>query len=255
MRVASNLAGLRAFGYRSGMQLPGRLSSTTLGDLLGALFREQAKGALEIVERTGRVHRVFLDAGRVTAVELDRESPTLGDLLRRERVLDDDTMRRSLLRALAQRRLHGEVLVSDFHLSEDLVGRVVRTQMSLRLAALERIGDSELRFRVAVRMPREAVTPALSPETFLHGRKRKRDEIDRTPRAWPVVPTECSSRRDARRVLGVPLYATTDDVKRAYRALVRQTHPDLHPRATLDERRELGRKLAAVTSAYQALVA
>ncbi len=241
------------------MQLPGRLSSTTLGDLLGALFREQAKGALEIVERTGRVHRVFLDGGRVTAVELDRESPTLGDLLRRERVLDDDTMRRSLLRALAQRRLHGEVLVRDFHLSEDLVGRAVRTQMALRLTALERIGDSELRFRVAVRMPREAVTPALSPEMFLHGRRRKRDEIDRASpsgaRARPVVPTECSSRRDARRILGVPLYATPDDVKRAYRALVRQTHPDLHPRATLDERRELGRKLAAVTSAYQALVA
>ena len=237
------------------MQLPGRLSSTTLGDLLGALFREKARGALEILERTGRVHRVFLEGGLVTAVELDRASPSLGDVLRRESALDEDTHRRSLLRAIAQRRLHGEVLVREFHLSPELVGRALRTQIALRLSALEWLEDSELRFRVAVRMPREAVSPALGPELFLHGRRRKRDEIDRTPRARPVVPTECASRRDARRVLGVPTHATAEDLKRAYRDLVRRTHPDLHPRATLDERRELGRKLAAITDAYQTLVA
>lgn len=237
------------------MQLPGRLSSTTLGDLLGALFREKARGALEIVERLGRTHRIFLDAGLVTAVELDRASPSLGDVLRQEAALDEETLRRSLLRALAQRRLHGEVLVREFHLSPEIVGRAVRTQLALRLSALERLGDSDLRFRVAVRTPREALSPALGPESFLYGRRRKRDDADRSPRARDVAPSECATRRDARRVLGVAPFATLDEVKRAYRDLVRKTHPDLHPSSTPDERRELGRRLGAITCAYQTLVA
>ena len=76
------MARCAAFGYRSGMQLPGRLSATTLGDVLGALHRERASGALEIVERTGRIHRVHVAAGLVSAVELDRSSPSLADVLR-----------------------------------------------------------------------------------------------------------------------------------------------------------------------------
>lgn len=237
------------------MQLPGRLSSTTLGDLLGALYRERAHGALEIVERGlgGRVHRVFVEAGLVTCVELDRASPTLGDVLRRESALDEETLRRSLLRALAQDRLHGEVLVREFHLSPSVVERAVRTQTRHRLAALERLSDCDLRFRVAVRAPREALV--IAPEVFLHGRRRRRDELDKTPRAQPTQPNETAARREARRVLGLSPYATSDDAKRAYRDLVRRTHPDLHPRATTEERRDLGRRLHAITVAYQTLVA
>ncbi len=237
------------------MQLPGRLSATTLGDLLGVLFRDKANGALEIVERLGRVHRVFVERGLVTCVELDRASPTLGDVLRREQTLDDETLRRSLLRALAQDRLHGEVLVREFRLAKEIVDRAVRTQMLHRLAALEKLPECELRFRVAVRTPREALDPALGPEVFLHGRKRKRDELDRTPSARPTVPIESASQCEARRTLGLPSYATAEDVKRAYRELVRKTHPDLFPRATAEERRDLGRKLYAITHAYQTLVA
>jgi len=237
------------------MQLPGRLSSTTLGDLLGALHREGAHGALEIVERTGRTHRVFVERGLVTAVELDRASPTLGDVLRREETLDDETLRRSLLRALAQDRLHGEVLVREFRLAPEIVERAVRTQIRHRLAALERLPDCDLRFRVAVRPPREALVPALGPEMFLHGRKRKRDDLDRTPPARPTIPSETAEAREARRTLGLSPYATAADAKRAYRDLVRRTHPDLFPRATAEERRALGRKLHAITAAYQTLVA
>jgi hypothetical protein len=52
------------------MQLPGRLSRTTLGDLLGRLHRSCATGALELSAR-GRRHRVHLERGAVIAVDLD----------------------------------------------------------------------------------------------------------------------------------------------------------------------------------------
>ncbi len=53
----------------------------------------------------------------------------------------------------------------------------------------------------------------------------------------------------------MPSSATEDDIKRAYRRLVRQYHPDLHPEATHDERHVLSTRLREVTAAYKQLVA
>ncbi|MBK6460070.1 MAG: DnaJ domain-containing protein [Myxococcales bacterium] len=233
------------------MQLPGRLAATTLGDLLGALHRAAARGSLEIVERGGRTHRVFLADGVVTAVELDRSSPTLAEVLRREAELDDEVLRRSLLRALAQRRLHGQVLVDDFRIAPSVVGRALRAQLGQRLEALERLSDCAVRFRVAVRAPREALAEPLEPEHFLHGRRRRRDgapaAADRG--ASPSTLAE----QAARRTLGVTAFADAAEIKRAYRDLVRRTHPDLHPSSSSDERRELARRFAAAAEAYRLL--
>jgi curved DNA-binding protein CbpA len=44
-------------------------------------------------------------------------------------------------------------------------------------------------------------------------------------------------------------------VKQAYRRLVREYHPDLHPAASYEERRALSARFAEVTAAYRALVA
>jgi DnaJ-class molecular chaperone len=60
---------------------------------------------------------------------------------------------------------------------------------------------------------------------------------------------------NAYRTLGLPFGAPADDVKRAFRGLVRTYHPDLHPDATHDERRDLSVRFAAVAAAYRALVA
>lgn len=235
------------------MQLPGRLAATTLGDLLGALHRAGARGSLEIVERAGRTHRVFLADGLVTAVELDRASPTLAEVLRREAALDDEVLRRSLLRALAQQRLHGEVLVDDFLIAPQVVGRALRAQLGLRLEALERLSDCALRFRVAVRAPREALAQPLGPEQFLHGRRRRRDGA---PRDAEADASPCAlAERAARRALGVTAFADADEIKRAYRDLVRRTHPDLHPSSSSEERRELARRFAEATEAYKLLTA
>jgi hypothetical protein len=235
------------------MQLPGRLKATTLGDLLGALHRAQSSGTLELVEDRGRTHRVHLSAGLVVAVELDGAAPSLAEILRRDRAADDDVLRRSLLRAMASRRLHGEVLTGEFHVAPSVVGAALRRQVLARLAALEQLTDARVSFRVAVRPPRGALQDApLGPGEFLHGRRRAR-----------VRPVDAHGEGDAHaandarpwHVLGLPPGADEAEIKRAYRRLARAVHPDLHPGATAEERRALEARFAAITDAYRALVA
>jgi hypothetical protein len=244
------------------MQLPGRLKATTLGDLLGSLHRSSASGSLELVEGNGRTHRVHLSSGLVTAVELDRASASLAELLRREDAIDEDILRRSLLRAMASRRLHGEVLVRDFHLSPSIVGRALRQQVMLRLSVLEELLDAQICYRVTVRPPRGALTDEpLAPSEFLAGKKRARDRAHpseaqyRSARPHFAPGTFDVAKANAYRTLGLPFGADTSDVKQAYRRLVRSYHPDLHPGATHDERRSLSVRFAEVTAAYRALVA
>lgn len=50
------------------MFLPGRLCSTTLGDLLGTLYRAQITGTLELIEASGEHHRIELAGGLVVDV-------------------------------------------------------------------------------------------------------------------------------------------------------------------------------------------
>jgi DnaJ-domain-containing protein 1 len=232
------------------MQLPGRLKTTTLGDLLGALHRESSTGTLELVEDRGRAHRVHLSLGRVVAVELDGAAPSLAEILRRDHAADDDVLRRSLLRAMTSHRLHGEVLVDEFHLAPSVVGAALRRQLLSRLTALDQIADARVSFRVAVRAPRGALHQApLDPREFLHGRRRARA---RTP-----APPAVHASRDATpwRVLGLPPGSDPAEIKRAYRRLARTVHPDLHPLATDDERRELEARFHELTEAYRTLVA
>ena len=58
---------------------------------------------------------------------------------------------------------------------------------------------------------------------------------------------------DALRTLGLPDDADSDQVKRTYRRLARTIHPDLQPGASDQRRRELERRFAEVTAAYESL--
>ncbi|MBX3228152.1 MAG: DnaJ domain-containing protein [Labilithrix sp.] len=246
------------------MQLPGRLKATTLGDLLGALHRGRASGTLELVETGGRAHRVHLAKGLVTAVEVDRAAASLGEILRHEEDVDDDVLRRSLLRAMASQRLHGEVLVRDFQIAPQVVERALRKQILMRLQMLEGLVDAQVFYRVAVRPPRGAlVDEPLGADEFLAGRKRARDRavepasgVYRTARPASGMPGSVDVRRVvAYRTLGLSSAAGEPEVKQAYRRLVREYHPDLHPEASHEERRALSARFAEVTAAYRALVA
>jgi len=233
------------------MQLPGRLRATTLGDLLGALHRAGASGTLELTEDRGRTHRVHIAQGLVTSVELDGASPQLADLLRSHGALDDQTIRRAVLRALTSRRLVGEVLASDFHVSPDVIDVALRDQLVLRLRALESIEDARVGFRVAVRPPREALRDRpLQASEFLRGRVRARDKHSTTP-----TPAPDARDASAYTLLGVERDADAAEIRRAFRRLARELHPDRHPEASEPERRALALKFAQVAAAYQALVA
>ncbi len=245
------------------MDLPGRLRATTLGDLLGALHRARVNGTLELAEDRGRLHRVHLAQGLVAAVELDAASPSLAEILRNDRAADDDVLRRSLLRAMASQRLHGEVLVDDFRLSPEVVGNALRRQVVARLAVLDKLPDARISFRVAVRVPRGALTgrltpgsprapwdPPLAPHEFLHGRRRLRERSGQSPSPPPKANEQSSWR-----VLGLPPGAQVDEIKRAYRRLARTVHPDLHPDASDEERRALQARFVEITDAYRTLVA
>lgn len=228
-------------------QLPGRLRSTTLGDLLGALHRAGASGTLELTGDEGRTHRVHVAQGLVTSVELDGPSPTLAELLKTAGALDDGVLRRALLRALASQRLVGEVLERDFHVSPRVIDVALREQLALRLRVLEALDDARVTFRVAVRPPREALRDRpLQASEFLRGRRRARDK-----NLTPKPPADTS----AYTLLGVERDADAAEIRRAFRRLARELHPDRHPHATDGERRALALKFAQVAAAYQALVA
>jgi hypothetical protein len=234
------------------MHLPGRLRLTTLGDLLGTLYRAAATGTLELVEDRGRAHRVHLARGLIIAVELDGASPSLAEILRRHSAADDDVLRRSLLRAMTSRRLHGEVLIDEFCLSPAVVGNALRRQMVVRLSAIEQLPDARVSFRVAVRPPRGSLHHApLGAAEFLYGRRRARSRA--SPRA--PLPPELRADAGAWRVLGLTPGAGPAEIKRAYKRLALAVHPDLHPDATLEERRALEVRFAEITDAYRMLVA
>jgi hypothetical protein len=194
-------------------------------------------------------------SGLVVAVELDAATPTLVEFLRGDPSAGDDLLRRSLLRALASRRLHGEVLVGEFHVSPAVVGRALRRQIAARLQSLEDLADARICFRVVVRPPRGSLlnTPSsgadtwagpLGPRDFLYGRRRARERSKSA-----AVP----SRGTAWETLGLSPGAAEQDIKRAYRRLARAVHPDLHPEASDGERRVLAARFNAITEAYRAL--
>jgi hypothetical protein len=240
------------------VRIPGRLAATTLGDVLGSLHRARTTGTLEVVEDSGRNHRVFLQNGLVIAVEIDGDSAALGELLRRDAAIDEDILKRSVLRSLSSRRLLGEVLVTEFRISPAIVGAALRRQVLARLQVLERLSDARLHFRVAVRTPKSALTEEpLEPQEFLRGRRRARDRASHVPESGYFRTTRGIDRERLRALEALELGPDADAlaIKRAYRRLARAFHPDLHPTASGDELRTLHERFLEVTRAYQTLVA
>ncbi|MCB9572215.1 MAG: hypothetical protein H6709_09040 [Kofleriaceae bacterium] len=74
----------------------------------------------------------------------------------------------------------------------------------------------------------------------------------RIPTAPPPAPA-AGDRSGAMRLLGVDGEPTPETLKRAYRRVARALHPDLHPGASDERRRELEARLRAATAAYQHL--
>lgn len=240
------------------MQLAGRLRTTTLGDVLGALYRARAHGVLELDETSGpsagRRHRIHLTRGQVARVDAPTNEAPLGELLRRRGLLDAAGHRHFLVQ-LAQHpgRRAGDLLVEERLVSADVVDAMLRHQLRVRLDALFRLPDATLRFHVA----RPAAAPAspLPAREVLAGRPRARDrgEASAPPHRAPA-PRAGSARERAYETLGLARTAPRDDVVKAFRRLARDAHPDRFPRAGDAERRALVERFSALTAAYHALV-
>jgi DnaJ-domain-containing protein 1 len=242
------------------MQLPGRLRLTTLGDALGALYREAASGVLELTDDRGSTHRVYMAQGMITDVETDLCRQRLGDVLAGQGFLGARGLARLARRLIeAPRHRTGEILIEEGLASADLVSAGLRRQLRQKLEALFRLSDAQMTFRV----PRPHLDPRtpLSAGEFLHGRPRKRLRASaaapRSQRASsasePPRAAEPGSRSRAYAVLGLLPGADRATIQRAFRHLARTLHPDRHPNASPPERARLLSRFAELSAAYHAL--
>jgi hypothetical protein len=123
--------------------------------------------------------------------------------------------------------------------------------------------EADRRMLLALAQPRRldqiwsiSRTPRFRLLSFIHF-LRSVDALDvegvvaeRSARTRAIDPR----REAARRLLGLPDEADIEAIKRAYRRLARELHPDLRPDCDLDERRTLERRFAEVTAAYEVLI-
>lgn len=242
------------------MQLPGRLRLTTLGDVLGALHREAACGVLELADDTGRMHRVYVTDGMITAVETSLARQRLGDLLAGEGFVGARALARLARRLLeAPNQRAGEILVEEGFVSPDIVSAGLRRQLRQKLDALFQLHDAQLTFRIP--RPHERPRAPLAPGEFLHGRPRKRQRVE-VPRP---SASGASSARSASRMappgartrayaaLGLLPGADRATVTAAFRRLASSLHPDRFPNADPSERARLLSRFAELSAAYHAL--
>ncbi len=196
------------------MFLPGKLTVSTLGDVLGALHRAGVTGVVELREMSGvmlgRRHAISLADGMVTEVETP-------------------------------------------------LAPVATVSLAARLDTLFALRDASIRFSVA-RSPTTA--PRLPPREFLHGRPRARDRAhDRAHRATmpppslppPPRPAEPDEARAARFVLGIDAGASEEDIRRAFRRLAREHHPDRVATGSPVDAERARLRLASITAAYHTL--
>ncbi|WP_437491038.1 J domain-containing protein [Sorangium sp. So ce1014] len=272
------------------MQLPSRLSTSTLGDLLGALHRERTTGLLELCElRTpsgstvpGRQHRIQLFSGLVTAVETPLRVPRLGEILAREGSAPEPSIQRLAALVAAHRgRRTGEVLVAAGLIPESAVARALQIQLRARLEALFAIEEATICFHTARPLAGSLrQTGPLAPSDFLHGRPRARDRHRRVagaarggpssapPRGAPssAPPRGAPSsappravrldepRRRALEVLGLREGATEAEIRRTFRRMAAVLHPD-RGAAQPGERAQRTAQFAELSAAYHLLVA
>lgn len=167
------------------MQLPGRLDTTTLGDILGTLYRGHATGVLELSElaanRAGgapRVHRIHLLSGLVAGVDTDLEVTPIGEILARSGKLDRRAIDVMLYRmAVGDPRPAGAILVGMGAVTPDALVAGLRAQLQAKINAVyAAVAGARVAFRTSRPLPKDALkVGTLLPRDFLHNRPRKRD--------------------------------------------------------------------------------
>lgn len=236
------------------MQLQGRLRLTTLGDLLGALYRECVSGTLELTEEkgptAGRVHALHLVRGQIVQVDSAASVTRLGELLAEQGWLEPQAVPALVEQARHSNVPLGQRLVQAGLLPSEAVVIALRAQIRQRLDAVFHLEDARVAFRLVRARRRELdVTKPLGPDEYLVGRPRARD------RGRGVTQDEPSAarRRLDLLLLGLGPAADPPTIRSAFRRLARSLHPDLHPTARPEQSEVLRRRFADVSAAYHRL--
>jgi DnaJ-domain-containing protein 1 len=248
------------------MNLSGRLALTTLGDLLGTLYRAEARGILELTEdagpSAGRVHRLHFESGRLRLVDSPLGAKRLGDLLVAKGLLSrlQQFELLSLLDADSGKPT-GQWLTELQWVAPAAIGEATHEQSTQRLSALYQLADARVTFRLA-RPPQAQLLPTspLTPEEFLHGRPRTRDRKAASSShsgSFNARENEIQfidpMRRRALLLLGLEPHADTNDVRRAFRRIAGKLHPDRHLVAPEQQQKLVRERFAQMTQAYHLL--
>ena len=245
------------------MILPGRLAMTTLGDVLGACFRERISGVLELTEdvgpAAGRAHRLRLQTGLIQGVESELGAPPLGELLVSDGALSRRQHIELLLRLEESAGKSTGQWLAEFHWVEpEALRQVVHRQLSDRLTALFTLSDARVAYRVGRASVARAITARpLTPEIFLHGKPRSRDRCQASPDR--DVPHHDLGLRDSARVrallsLGLAPHSSTSDIKKAFHRMVSRLHPDRHMTAPRNQQEAARQRFVQVVNAYNTLM-
>jgi hypothetical protein len=219
------------------VQLESRLERTTLGDVLGTMYREKFTGCLTLTDLRFQSHKIHLRAGRPSAVESPLGAPKLGEVLLQAR--PNDFTRRAIERSLLSPRGKqlGQNLLAEGCINQNELVSALLEQTRLRLQRLFALRGASIRANLGV-SPLNSDTPALSPDVYL----------------WDCPRTEAAARTSHS---GVPnperrTAHSTTEVRSAFRAIAARLHPD---RATaLSDRVLRTQKLAELTAAYHLLL-
>jgi len=152
----------------------------------------------------------------------------------------------------------------DGALADQLLRELAGARLSIRIELAPEpstCDEADRRMLAALAQPRRldqiwslARTPRFRMLSFIHFLRA----VDALEIVGVVVdrsaPVRDPRRDAARRLLGLDDFADIDAIKRAYRKLARELHPDLQPAVDHDERRRLERRFAEVTAAYEALL-
>ena len=152
------------------MQLKGRLRATTLGDVLGALFRERATGTLELEELdgpvAGRRHLVHVEDGLVIQVDtpLGRR---LGEILCSSGAVRAEIVERAVAGAARDGYVPlGQRLAVRDRVDPTEIASALTRQVRDRLDALFMLRDARVRFRVPRPRDRRERQDFVSPRQF-----------------------------------------------------------------------------------------
>jgi hypothetical protein len=242
--------------YRLGRQsASGILTLTATGSRRGEVFVLR-RGAVVVAD--GELARKTLVARLVRLVALDGVTIAFEGGVT---AYPPGTQHQVALATWARAHLEAQL---DSALADVLVRQLAGVRLMVRPEiAPEPADEADRRMLAAMAQPRRleqigslARTPRYRLLAFLHF-LRAVDALDAEGVvAEKSAPTRVVDHRraSASRLLGVPEDADLEAIKRAYRRLARDLHPDLQPEADATRRRALERRFAEVTAAYEALL-